>query len=124
MIISTAVVVLVAAGVGAYLGLRGDGDSSGASAGHQATDKTGTAVVSADDPVAEIAGVRIDANALNLLDGEKTLTVTARSLSVTRKTSVPMWSTTSIWEGLTSSWLPLPSPFPSMPSWSAKAGRA
>lgn len=78
VIISTAVVVLVAAGVGAYLGLRGDGDSSGASAGHQATDKTGTAVVSAGDPVAEIAGVRIDANALNLLDGEKTLTVTAK----------------------------------------------
>lgn len=34
-----------------------------------------TAIVSAENPVAEIMGVRVDANALNLLDGGRTLSV-------------------------------------------------
>lgn len=37
---------------------------------------TATATVSAENPVAELVGVRIDANILNLHGGEKTLTVT------------------------------------------------
>lgn len=47
-----------------------EGSASGRAA------ETATATVSAENPIVELAGARIDANILNLHDGEKTLTVT------------------------------------------------
>ncbi len=39
------------------------------------TVEAATAIVSAENPIAEVMGVRVDANALNLQDGERTLSV-------------------------------------------------